>query len=353
MQGVNSEIEKIEISKEEMKRIKPIAFEYFLLALFKQLGYEVQHKKKIENKYIDLEIIYQKSSKKEKYICEVKFYSKLYNALNSITYGIKELANILEIGETGLLIINTLCSDSCKEEALLKGIIILDIANLLYLVEQNNDLYQKFLELLDFSVAEISPVAPSIPFAFNGKQAEQLTRKVDWQQKFKNVKLGKEEYLEYQKICIEALKLLFSDYLSIWAEQQKSNADLYRFDMICKIKNDVSDDFFNTLNTYFNTKYIIFDFKNYKEKITQREIYTTEKYLYDKALRKVAIILSRNGTDENAEKAIKGSLREQGKIILTLTDYDILEMLAMHEQGNNPTDYLAMKLDTLLIELEK
>lgn len=128
---------------------------------------------------------------------------------------------------------------------------------------------------------------------------------------------------------------------------------MYRFDLICKIKNDVNDDFFSTLNNYFNTKYIIFDFKNYTEQITQKEIYTTEKYLYDKALRKVAIIISRKGIDKNALKAIKGSLREQGKVILTLTDADLLVMINMYYKGDNPTDYLSMKLDKLLIELEK
>lgn len=107
------------------------------------------------------------------------------------------------------------------------------------------------------------------------------------------------------------------------------------------------------MNTYFNTRYIVFDFKNYTEEITQKEIYTTEKYLYDKALRKVAIIISRKGIDKNALQAIKGSIREQGKVILSLTDDDMLKMIQMHNNGNNPTDYLSIKLDKLLIELEK
>ena len=39
----------------------------------------------------------------------------------------------------------------------------------------------------------------------------------------------------------------------------------------------------------------------------------TEKYLYEKSLRKVAIIVSRKGADTNAKKAARGSLRESGK----------------------------------------
>lgn len=332
---------------------KESKFEYILITLFEQLGYKVKYQKKVKDNFIDMELAYQKSNKKEKYICEIKFYSKLYFSPSSIVYSIIQLSSIINAGEIGLLITNAMCTPQCKNEALEKGIIILDIANLLYLIQPNSDLYQKFLELLDFSVAKISPVTPSIPFDFAEKTFEDDNKKINWKQKFEDIEPGKSQFSKYEKVCTDALKLLFSDYLSIWEEQQKSNDDLYRFDLICKIKNDVNDDFFSTLNNYFNTKYIIFDFKNYTEQITQKEIYTTEKYLYDKALRKVAIIISRKGIDKNALKAIKGSLREQGKVILTLTDADLLVMINMYYKGDNPTDYLSMKLDKLLIELEK
>ena len=214
-----------------------------------------------------MELTYQKTRKKQKYICDIKFYSKLYFSPSSIVHSIIELSSIIKAGETGLLITNAICPPQCKSDAIKKGVIVLDIANLLYFIQPNDD--------------------------------------------------------------------------------------LYRFDLICKIKNDVNDDFFSTLNTYFNTRYIVFDFKNYTEEITQKEIYTTEKYLYDKALRKVAIIISRKGIDKNALQAIKGSIRKQGKVILSLTDDDMLKMIQMHNNGNNPTDYLSIKLDKLLIELEK
>ncbi|MCR1918941.1 hypothetical protein NSA48_07820 [Frisingicoccus caecimuris] len=73
------------------------------------------------------------------------------------------------------------------------------------------------------------------------------------------------------------MKELFMDDLSIWKKQKKSNADLYRFDLLCKIKDDKVSPFWKFLEDFFNTKYIIFEFKNYKDAITQKEIYTTEK----------------------------------------------------------------------------
>lgn len=52
----------------------------------------------------------------------------------------------------------------------------------------------------------------------------------------------------------------------------------------------------------------MFEFNNYTEKISQKEIYTTERYLYEKALRSVAIIVSRQGADANALSAMMDDL---------------------------------------------
>lgn len=116
----------------------------------------------------------------------------------------------------------------------------------------------------------------------------------------------------------------------------------------------MDQDFFNTIQNYFNTKYIVFEFKNYKEKITQREIYTTEKYLYKKALRSVAIIVSREGASRNALLAAKGCLRENGKLILCLSDKDLNELIHIKEKGEQPTaEFFEAMLDDILIHLEK
>ena len=72
-----------------------------------------------------------------------------------------------------------------------------------------------------------------------------------------------------------------------------------------------------------------------------------------KALRGVAIIISCKGTDGHAIKAIKGILRENGKLILSISNNDLIEMLNKKIKGESPTDYLEDILDDLLIELEK
>ena len=157
----------------------------------------------------------------------------------------------------------------------------------------------------------------------------------------------------YEKLCTRTLMRLFADDLTLWNEQAKSNSDLYRFDLICKVKRDNHKDFWEMAERYFSSKYIIFEFKNYAGKVTQKEVYTTVRYLYPTALRRVAIIISPNGIDDHADKAIRGVLRDEGKLILSLTNRELVHMLQMKEDGEDPADYLSDKLDELLIDLEK
>ena len=64
-------------------------------------------------------------------------------------------------------------------------------------------------------------------------------------------------------------------------------------------------------------------------------------------------MISANGFNENAYWASKGCLRENGKLILLLTSEDLIEMIKIKMDNEDPSDYLLNKLDTLLLELEK
>ena len=57
--------------------------------------------------------------------------------------------------------------------------------------------------------------------------------------------------------------------------------------------------------------------------------------------------------DKNAELAQRGVLRENGKLIICLSDADIINMINLKENGDEPCDYLSNYLDELLVDLEK
>ena len=57
--------------------------------------------------------------------------------------------------------------------------------------------------------------------------------------------------------------------------------------------------------------------------------------------------------DENAQKASRGSLRELGKLIIGLSDEDVNKLIDMKDNDEDPSDYLQVLLDNMLIDLEK
>lgn len=321
--------------------------EEFVEQLFLDNGYTVQREMKVGK--IRTDLLAEKDEKK--YVIEVKRgdldlskINYISNMLEECTKGTNYIPILVLFSRRSCMIKDRLVNDY--------NINVIDISNLLYLVSNNQKMKDKLINLLDFSTESI--MEKELYFNIDLKQYKKcMESNYGYIDRLETIIAGNKNAHQYEKFCVDILKYLFNDTLSLWEEQQKSNDDLFRFDLICKIKNNINDEFFNTIENYFSSKYIIFEFKNYVEKITQKEVYTTEKYLYKTALRTVAILLTRNGVDKNGIKAIKGTLRENGKLIIVLDDSDIKQMIYAKEHGEDYIEILINKLDKMLVSLEK
>lgn len=286
---------------------------------------------------------------------DVYFNLKFYNRDFLMKQNLQKLCRRLSEEADGtrrILVVANLVPDEIKESCKAEfGVFIWDIRNLLWIFEEFPIIKNEFIALLNYSVESIEPEKP-IPSVFD--HSEEKSEEYSLKDKLQKVKPGQEQYQQYEDVCIEILKYVLGDYLTLWYVQEKTDNGMYRFDLCCKIKNGTNQDFFHTVQQYFNTKYIVFEFKNYSEQITQKEIYTTEKYLYEKALRRVAVIISRKGADENALAAARGSLRETGKLILCLSDKDMMDLIDIKDKNEQSTgNFFEAMLDDLLIHLEK
>lgn len=54
---------------------------------------------------------------------------------------------------------------------------------------------------------------------------------------------------------------------------------LNRYDAVCRVKKN-NNEFWNFIVDEFNSRYLIFEFKNYSNKISQTEIFATRKNIY-------------------------------------------------------------------------
>jgi Restriction endonuclease len=177
------------------------------------------------------------------------------------------------------------------------------------------------------------------------------TKGTDLCKELKSVKRGKTTWSQYEDICARILKYLFPNDLQGWHKQKSTDGGANRYDFVCRVRP--TTEFWRFLVDHLNSRYVIFEFKNYSEKIKQGQVLTTEKYLLDRGLRKVAIIISRIGADNNAICMMQGAMREHGKLILALDDEGVCKMLHMKEQGEDPTDFLFELTDDFLLSLPR
>lgn len=318
-------------------------FEDYVANIFREAGYVVEQDKRLENGRSDIDIVAEKDDKK--YCIEVKFSRVIDKAIERICI-ISESCGMIPI------LVSAYDVTEKKREYYQKEypeLILLDISNLMFAVQYSTKLTNELIARLPYSVEDINPQKGFIEI--NCFQHDDYTNSLI--KEISLCKSGRTTFNTYEKLCYKLLENAFSEDLALWREQQKSNKDLYRFDLLCRIKDDNQKTFWSILERYFNSKYIIFEFKNYSEPITQKEVYTTEKYLYAKALRSVGIIISANGYEENAYWAAKGSLRENGKLIILLDTDDLIAMNKMKLNQEDPSNYLLEKLDSLLLDLEK
>ena len=336
-------------------------FKNLVIKIFKFHGYQLLKSTEYIGYPIEKSADFELSSKHndKQYIVEVK-YSKSNYYSNPVLYNVASKLNEISFlngnNTYPIIVVSAKITYELRKKIkeINSNIILIDIENLLFMVQENEELKKELLSSLDFSVSDFTPQKPSGELAL--KTTIKSTAKSSGEKLKKQIKKWdpkNESSQKYEKLCFDVLRYLFDDELTLWKKQRSSNAGLYRFDLICKIKDGEVSGFWTTVLQFFKSKYIILEFKNYNDPITQAEIYTTDKYLYLKALRSVAIIVSCKGASKNAVKAMKGTLRENGKLILSISNDDLIEMIDIKMKHEFPADYLYDKLDKMLIDLEK
>lgn len=340
-------------------------FEILVSEILKNNGFDVKDVSTTRDKGFDLEI----ELEGKKAIVEIKLQRSksaridlVKRACQQLLFAHKKNKNALPI-----LIISSYVKNEFKNEMLSTyGILIWDIRELFSLAFNFSELYYKLEELLyktfgssveEYSVInkdEASKIIPDFKKITTTEKDEVIVelRGKNLCTELTEIKAGKRAFRKYEDKSIEILKYLFEKDLELWKDQNQTDDKLHRLDLLCRLRPS-SKNFWEELLNDFNSRYVVFEFKNYKEKIKQGQIYTTEKYLFRTALRSIAFIIAKNDGDKNAYKAASGALKEAGKLIVILSSKDVCNMLEMKDAGNEPTELLREKIDELLIGMSR
>lgn len=300
---------------------------------------------------------------------EIKMYRDIEVSLSTIKKAVDSLyrlKNDLNGNHANLhhqyffLVVIGKVNEELKEGAYKKGINILDILDLYKLSIVDLELYKLLQKNIPFVINDFEEIKQN-------SKALQLLKKLSNHSEQKRViysvnpielvrrlddcKVGKKYATEFEKVCTDIISYLFEEEFYITSSQHKTKDEMFRMDLICSLRG--STEFWKLLINFYGSKFVVFEFKNHTEKLSQNFVFVTEKYLFKSALRNVAIMVSRKGFDNNATKAAEGVLKEGGKLLLDITTDDLRNMLIMKIQGQEPSDYLLEKTEKILMNISK
>lgn len=235
-------------------------------------------------------------------------------------------------------------------------IVIWDIRNLLFLTHDAEHLQNMIGNLAQFSISETKSKEPHGWYPHKDTVIDSVVMNTQTDSdilidRLKRCKTGKSYATEYENICKDIIIHLFADCFNRIKSQCCTRDGLFRMDIVCALKDAGS--FWRLIRHHYNSHFIVFECKNYEGVLDQNLVYTTEKYLFSAALRNVTIIISRKGFSPNASLAAEGCLKEHGKLILSVTDKDLIQMLKKKIAGEDPADYLIDRLEETLLPIGK
>jgi len=156
---------------------------------------------------------------------------------------------------------------------------------------------------------------------------------------------------EYEALCMEVFTFLFDPNLFGFETQEETTDGANRYDFICRIAP--GRPFWDNLRADFRARALLFECKNYAEPITADQIYSTERYLFSGALRTVCFLIARKGGNEGCMRAAQGAMRESGKLILVLSNLDLIAMLGTSEDQGDAENLLDERIWRFIISLPR
>lgn len=103
--------------------------------------------------------------------------------------------------------------------------------------------------------------------------------------------------------------------------------------------------FWSFLRSRYSADYIVVDAKNYKKKITKREVLQISNYLKEHGTGLFGIIVTRVGISDSAFYTLKEIWAIEKKMIIILQDDDIEQMLLEKLSKREPESIIRQKIE--------
>jgi hypothetical protein len=157
---------------------------------------------------------------------------------------------------------------------------------------------------------------------------------------------GQANFADFEDIGTEILVHLFGEDLGKPKSQVKTLDGKQRRDVL--FPNRRVSPFFQRLYQLYEADFLIVDFKNYWDEIEPGVVDDVSKYP-NIALGRFVLVVSRKAAKDTVAAAQLRLFRDDKKMVLIVSDKDLIEMLYLKSRGQSPVSLLEDKLAELLV----
>lgn len=161
---------------------------------------------------------------------------------------------------------------------------------------------------------------------------------------------GRADCYVYQSLVGDILEHLFTPPLNKPIPELSDKTKTNRRDFIMPNYSDKG--FWAFMREKYGADYVIVDAKNYTRKVKKTEALQMANYLKQHGAGLFGIIVSRQGGDSaGCEHTVREQWLISQKMILVLSDDDIIEMLMAKSDGRPPEDVLGRKIEQFRLSM--
>lgn len=179
-----------------------------------------------------------------------------------------------------------------------------------------------------------------------------MTAITDLRARLRACPAGSAGWKEFENVGIDTLRLLFVPPLRDPLVQPRSYSGIDRRDAVFPNRNLNPGNNWGHLFQELEARMVLVEFKNYDAMgIGKEEVNQTRNYL-TKPMGRLAILCCNRLPDPDAHIKRNTIFSEEKKVILFVTTDHLIEMLAIKERGEDPSDLLLDLIERFYVEHE-
>jgi hypothetical protein len=161
--------------------------------------------------------------------------------------------------------------------------------------------------------------------------------------RLKEIAPGKEGWRDFEIVGVDILSHIFSPDLGAPEIQSRSDDGLDIIDAIFPIRS--RDQPWSSIRSEHRTRFVVAEFKNYADPITQKQVESIAQYLWEPAKRNFGLLVSRSTPSDSAVAARRRAWLESEKCIVFLSDDNLIEMLQSTDGDADPFEIIDTQLE--------